>query len=545
MKTTSSTILRYMRPYSLLIILAVVAALGKVAVNVFVPLQIGSAIDAISEGLPITSYLIRMGIAAVIGAISLWLINTLGHFASAGLIRDIRRDAFARIQSMPMKEIDSRQRGELVNRVIVDTDGFADGVVAVAPGFFTGIFSIVAIISMLFVLRWQIAAIIVVLTPISLIIARFIAGQTHKMFILRSKKQAAHTGFAVEQVENIKLVQAFGQQEAAIKRFNALDQELRKASKRAIFASAITPPTTRFVNSIVYAIVTLVGAFVVIATADAADPFTVGMLVSALALAVQFSRPFNEISSVMTELGGAVACAGRVFEIINAPTTENSGADCPTFVGEISVRNLSFSYNGVKPVLSDVNFTLAPGEHGAIIGPTGGGKTTLINLIMRHYQPPRDTIFIDGTDILDIDIAHLRRSIGMVPQQPWIRVGTVRDNIRLSRESASDQDVIAAARAAHAHDFISRLPKGYDTMLYSDGDTLSAGQLQLICIARTILAAPEMLILDEAVSSVDHDTEVKIQKAIATLMQGRTSIVIAHRPTFVESADKVIKIGVS
>jgi len=527
----------FLLPYKWALIASCVLAAAKVVFTLSIPVQVGRAIDAISEGAFTVRYLYFIVGAAICAGVTVWLMNVLANKVTFGLTRNIREMAFAKILHLPMSYIDSKPHGDMVNRVIVDVDQLADGLVAALPTFTVGILTILGTVGLLFATNVGIGVAVVLLTPLSLVLGTVIARGTHKTHTARSKAQAAHTAFTTEIISNIKLARSYNQQTALCKRFGELDDNVRTTSVQAIFTSAITPPATRFIGAMIYATVVFMGAHGAIN-----GNFTIGMLGATLGIVMQYTRPFNEISGIISALGGATASAGRVLELIVQPIeAERADAKLPEELrGEIVMRGINFSYDGVTLTLRDINLTITSGEHIALVGPTGCGKTTLISLLMRFLRHDEGEIALDGVDISTISAQLLRSKIGVVPQAPWLREGTVRENIAFGAPEATIEQVVDAAKSAHAHEFIRLLPDGYDTVISESGGQLSSGQMQLICIARIMLTNPAMLILDESVSSVDPATEVKIHAAIKSLMHGRTSIVIAHKPTFIESADRVI-----
>ena len=537
-------VLRYLKIYRIHFVVSLLFTAAAVALTLYVPILIGEAIDlAISvnqvdfDG--IAAILLKIGIAIGLTALLQWLIGVLNNRMTYGIVRNIRHEAFVRIQQFPISYIDAHRSGEIVSRVITDVDQFSDGLLMGFTQFFNGIMTILGTIGFMLLISPPITLIVVLITPLSLFVAAFIAKKTYAMFKLRSELQGKQTALIDEMVGGHKLVIAFGQEEKVKAEFDEINHELSRASLRAIFFSSITNPSTRFVNSMVYAFVALTGALLFVGGNTA---LSVGALSSFLSYATQYTKPFNEISGVVTELQNALACASRVFEVIEAPiqSPDPAPTDRPNTRGNVEFRGVSFSYTEDCPLIRDFNLKIEAGQHVAIVGPTGCGKTTLINLLMRFYDVCDGAILLDGTDIRDIPRHDLRKSYGMVLQDTWLSAGTIRDNIAFGRPDATDEEVIAAAKAAHAHSFIRRLEKGYQTVIGEDGGVLSQGQKQLLCIARVMLCLPDMLILDEATSSIDTRTEIRIQKAFATMTQGRTSFIVAHRLSTIKEADIIL-----
>ena len=537
-------VLRYLKIYRIHFVVSLLFTAAAVALTLYVPILIGEAIDlAISvnqvdfDG--IAAILLKIGIAIGLTALLQWLIGVLNNRMTYGIVRNIRHEAFVRIQQFPISYIDAHRSGEIVSRVITDVDQFSDGLLMGFTQFFNGIMTILGTIGFMLLISPPITLIVVLITPLSLFVAAFIAKKTYAMFKLRSELQGKQTALIDEMVGGHKLVIAFGQEEKVKAEFDEINHELSRASLRAIFFASITNPSTRFVNSMVYAFVALTGALLFVGGNTA---LSVGALSSFLSYATQYTKPFNEISGVVTELQNALACASRVFEVIEAPiqSPDPAPTDRPNTRGNVEFRGVSFSYTEDCPLIRDFNLKIEAGQHVAIVGPTGCGKTTLINLLMRFYDVCDGAILLDGTDIRDIPRHDLRKSYGMVLQDTWLSAGTIRDNIAFGRPDATDEEVIAAAKAAHAHSFIRRLEKGYQTVIGEDGGVLSQGQKQLLCIARVMLCLPDMLILDEATSSIDTRTEIRIQKAFATMTQGRTSFIVAHRLSTIKEADIIL-----
>ncbi len=544
---TLKKVLRYVKSYRLLLILSILCAAVTVALSLWVPILVGGAIDCIVgpgnvDFAGIAKILLTAGIAVGIGAILQWVMNFLNNRITYHVVRDVRDEAFERLQILPLKYFDGHPTGEIVSRIISDADQFADGLLMGFTQLFSGVITIFGTLAFMFSIRWQIALVVVLLTPISLFVARFIANKTYSMFKLQSETRAKQTGLIDEAIGNQKVVQAFCHEDEILEKFDEVNEKLANCSLRATFFSSITNPATRFVNSVVYAGVALVGALTCVSTFGAAIPFTVGQLSCFLSYANQYTKPFNEISSVIAELQNALACASRVFALM-AETPQPSDEGLPALRqvdGNMQLDHISFSYVPEKPLITNVNLTVKPGQRVAIVGPTGCGKTTLINLLMRFYDVDDGAVLLEGTDIRTVTRHSLRGSYGMVLQETWLKRGTIRENLRFGKEDATGEEILAAAKASHADSFIRRLPQGYDTLLEEDGANLSQGQKQLLCITRVMLSRPPMLILDEATSSIDTRTEIQIQAAFQTLMQGRTSFIVAHRLSTIRSADVIL-----
>ena len=536
-------VLSYIRPHLAKLAASLVLALVIVALTLYVPILIGRAIDCIVGAgqvdfstLSDTLWLI----AACIGATALaqWLQSELNNRVTYDAVRDIRRDAFARIQQLPLSYLDAHPTGDIVSRMIADVDTFADGLLMGFTQFFTGVMTIFGTLIFMLTLSPAITLVVVVITPVSLLVANFIAKSTHDMFVLQSKTRGEQTSLIDEALNEQKLVQAFGREDEILAQFDEINERLRGCSLRAVFFSSLTNPCTRFVNSLVYAAVALTGAL-----AAVSGTLTIGGLSSFLSYANQYTKPFNEISGVITELQNALACAGRIFQLIDEPAQSPDPAQDRTFDrirGEVALKDVSFSYTPDRPLIEDFSLNVAPGQRVAIVGPTGCGKTTMINLLMRFYDVDGGEIRIDGRETRTLARKALRKNIGMVLQDTWLSAGTIRENIAMGKPDATEAEIIAAAKAAHAHGFIRRLPDGYNTVIRANGEGLSQGQKQLLCIARVMLCLPPMLILDEATSSIDTRTEMKIQDAFATMMQGRTSFIVAHRLSTIRSADVIL-----
>lgn len=542
---TLRKVLKYIGRYKLLLPVSMLFALITVALTLYVPKLIGDAIDLIAgyenvdfDG--ILELIFKAAVLILITALSQWLMSTVNNKIAYSVAMDVRRDAFGRIERLPLSYLDTKPQGELVSRIVNDTEQFSEGLLLGFTQLFTGILTILGTLALLFYINWTVAIVVVVLTPLSLFIAKFISSRTYSMFKLQSETKGEQTALIDEMIGNHKLVVAFDYEDKANERFDEVNERLGKASLRAIFFSSLTNPTTRFVYSVVYAAVALVGSLMVIRSGDA---FTVGELSTLLAYANQYTKPFNEISGVIAEFQNSLACAARVFELIEEPTEIPDKEDAktlPDVSSRVALNNVSFSYTTDKPLIENFSLEVEPGQRVAIVGPTGCGKTTLINLLMRFYDVCGGEIRVEGEDIRDLKRTSLRKSYGMVLQDTWISGGTVRDNIKFGMPDATDEEVIRAAKAAHAHGFIKRLRDGYDTVLGEGGGDLSQGQKQLLSIARVMLSLPPMLILDEATSSIDTRTEMKIQEAFLTMMEGRTSFIVAHRLSTIREADVIL-----
>ncbi len=546
---TVKKVLRYIGKYKLLLPISLTLALINVALTLYIPIIIGDAIDMIGESEIDIGYIAGKFIlaAALIGiaALASWLMTTVNNKISFGVLRDVRRDAFSKLEELPLSYIDKKSHGDIVSRVIGDADQFAEGLLLGFTQLFSGILTIIGTLCFMFSINWFIAVVVVVLTPLSLFIARFISKRTYSMFKARSEAEGESAAYIDEIIGNQKVVKAFAHEDEAIEKFGSINEKLEKASLKAIFFSSLTNPCTRFVNSVVYAAVALVGAMMAIPTGSGivTSIITVGELSCLLSYANQYTKPFNEISGVMTEFQNALACASRVFELIEEEAEVPDKADALTLSdieGSVEMKDVSFSYTPEKKLIEGLNLKVAPGMRVAIVGPTGCGKTTLINLLMRFYDVSGGEIKVEGVDIRDMTRDSLRENYGMVLQDTWLRAGTVKENIAMAKPDATDDEIIKAARAAHAHSFIKRLKNGYDTVLGENGEGLSQGQKQLICITRIMLSLPPMLILDEATSSIDTRTEIRIQKAFLEMMKGRTSFIVAHRLSTIMEADMIL-----
>lgn len=547
-KGTLRKVLKYVQRHGFFMVLSILFAAITVALTLYTPILIGDAIDLIVgkgqvDFAGIAAILIKTGIIIGITALIQWLMNTINNRITYHVVRDIRNEAFRKIEILPLSYIDAHPYGDIVNRVIADADQFADGLLMGFTQLFTGIVTILGTLFFLFSISWQIAIVVVIVTPLSLFIARFIANRTYRMFRVQSETRGQQTAFIDEMIGNQKVVQAFSHEGEALEEFDRINDRLADCSLRATFYSSLTNPCTRFVNSVVYAGVALAGALICIATAGSVNPFTIGQLSACLSYANQYTKPFNEISGVVTELQNALACASRLFELIEEEPQIPEPADAVELAdvkGSVELNDVSFSYVPDRKLIEGLNLSVKPGQSIAIVGPTGCGKTTIINLLMRFYDVNSGSITVEGTDIRNATRNSLRSSYGMVLQETWLRSGTIRDNIVMGKPDATDEEIIAAAKASHAHSFIKRLPQGYDTVITEDGGSLSQGQKQLLCITRVMLCLPPMLILDEATSSIDTRTEIKIQDSFAKMMNGRTSFIVAHRLSTIREADVIL-----
>ena len=538
--------LKYIGKHRLLLPVSVILAIVSVGLTLYVPVLIGEAIDVIIDKNnvdidTVVNKLLLGGILIVITALCNWMMNAINNRISYHVLRDIRNESFDKIGTLPLSYIDKTPHGDTVNRVINDTDRFAEGLLLAFTQVFSGSLTIIGTLVFMLVLKWEIALAVVFLTPLSIVVARYIGKETYHMHTERSVTEAEQASFINESLGNLKLIRAFGKEDDTISRFNEIGDRLEKSSLRAIFFSSLTNPTTRFVNSMVYATVALIGALSVMGSSEVA--FTVGQFSVLLSYTNQYTKPFNEISGIFAEFQSALASAKRVFDLIEEPSEvgdAQNAIEINNAKGDIALTNVSFSYQKEKELINDLNLTVKPGDRVAIVGPTGCGKTTLINLLMRFYDIDEGGISVDGNDIRDIKRKYLRKSYGMVLQDTWLRGATVKENIAFGNPNATLDEVVEAAKKAHAHGFIKRLKNGYDTIIGEGGEGLSQGQKQLICIARVMLNLPPMLILDEATSSIDTRTEIKIQKALSTMMEGRTSFIVAHRLSTVKEADVIL-----
>ncbi len=543
-KETLIKVLRYIKPYGFFLGLTIFMAVISVAFTLYLPILTGDAVDMLSsigtaEFWPgLFAILQKMAVVIALTALSQWIMSICNNKIVYSIIQDIRKKAFRKLERLPLKYLDAHSHGDIVSRVVADVDQFADGLLIGFTQLFTGVITILGTLGFMLSVNIGITVVVVVITPVSLLVAAFIARKTFSMFQLQSKTRGEQTALINEMVGNQKVVQAFNRENETLEQFDEINARLEKCSLRAIFFSSLTNPCTRFVNSLVYMGVGLTGAFAVIR-----GGLTVGQLTCFLSYANQYTKPFNEISGVITELQNALACAARIFELIEeeaqVPDKENATVLC-NVEGKVDISDVSFSYVPDRKLIEGLNLHVNPGQRIAIVGPTGCGKTTIINLLMRFYDVDQGVICVENTDIRDITRKSLRTSYGMVLQDTWLKRGTIRDNITVGKPEATQEEVIATAKASHAHSFIRRLPNGYDTIIGEDGGSLSQGQKQLLCITRVMLSLPPMLILDEATSSIDTRTEVRIQKAFATMMEGRTSFIVAHRLSTIQNADVIL-----
>jgi ATP-binding cassette subfamily B multidrug efflux pump len=542
-KGTLKKVFSYIGKYKYFLILSMFFAAVTVGLTLYAPILVGKAIDCIIgkgnvDFVNMKSILIKVAIIVVSTALIQWLMNVCNNKITYNVSRDLRKKAFEKIEILPFSYIDTHSKGDIVSRVITDVDQLSDGLLMGFTQFFTGVITIIGTLAFMLSVNVFITIVVVVVTPLSFFIARFIAKKTFNMFSLQSKTRGEQTSFIDEMISNQKVAEAYSMNEENKARFDKINDDLAKYSLKATFFSSITNPATRFVNSIVYAAVALFGAIMAVK-----GNITVGILSCFLSYANQYTKPFNEISSVVTELQNAIACAGRVFELIEEAPELPDKADATELEnvkGSVEINNLYFSYNPDRELLKNVNINVEPGKTVAIVGPTGCGKTTLINLLMRFYDPNNGAILVDEVNTQDVTRQSLRQNFGMVLQDTWLKSGTIADNIRLGKTDATDDEIIEAAKKAHAHSFIKRLPNGYKTKIGEDGGSLSQGQKQLLCITRLMLCPPPMLILDEATSSIDTRTEIKIQKAFNTLMKNRTTFIVAHRLSTIQNADLIL-----
>lgn len=536
-------VLKYIRKYTPALVLSLLLAGLTVLLTLYIPILTGNAVDLIiGKGqvnmAGIFAIMKKIAIAMIITAVGQWIMNTCNNYITYHVIRDIRTDAFAKLEILPLKYLDAHAYGDIVSRVIADVDTFADGLLMGFTQLFTGVLTILCTLGFMLVTNVPITLVVVCITPVSFLVAKFIATKTYSMFKEQSETRGEQTSLIEEMIDNQKIVNTFSRGEAVKSKFGEINGRLQKCSLKAIFFSSITNPATRFVNSLVYAGVGVFGALVAIK-----GGISVGRLSCFLSYANQYTKPFNEISGVVTELQNAFVCAGRIFELIDEEPQVPDAADARVLEeaqGNVDLKDVYFQYVPEKKLIQNFNLQVKPGQRVAIVGPTGCGKTTVINLLMRFYDVNSGSIKVDGTDIRDITRGSLRTNYGMVLQETWLRSGTIRDNICMGKPDATEEEIIRAAKASHAHGFIKRLPKGYDTVITEDGGSLSQGQKQLLCITRVMLCLPPMLILDEATSSIDTRTEIKIQNAFATMMEGRTSFIVAHRLSTIQSADVIL-----
>ena len=542
-KKTLKKVMKYIKKYRVRVVMSLIFAAVTVITTLYLPILTGNAVDLMVEkgkvdfaGLkPIVK---TMLIVLAITGVAQWIMNICNNYITYHVVQDIRKDAMDRIQIVPLKYLDGHAAGDIVSRVIADVDQFADGLLMGFTQAFTGVMTIVGTLVFMLQINVWITLVVILVTPLSFFVAGFIAKKSYTMFQMQSKERGAQTALIDEMIGNQRVVQAYGHEKRSLEQFDEINGRLEKYSLRATFFSSITNPATRFVNNLVYAGVGIVGAFFAIH-----GMLSVGRLTSFLSYANQYTKPFNEISGVITELQNAIACAARVFELMEAEPQEPDKPDAIELTqvkGAVELKNVSFSYVPEQKLIRDFNLTVKPGQRVAIVGPTGCGKTTVINLLMRFYDVNKGVIAVDGTDIRNMTRASLRSNIGMVLQETWLKDGTIRDNIIMGKPDATEEEIIAAAKATHAHSFIKRLPQGYDTVVREDGDNLSQGQKQLLCITRVMLCQPPMLILDEATSSIDTRTEIRIQRAFEKLMKGRTSFIVAHRLSTIKNADIIL-----
>ena len=546
-KSSASTfvkVLKYLKTYLPLFILSLLFTLVVVILTLYVPILIGQAIDlAVGKDavdiVGIGKILITISLCIAFTAIFQWLINVVNNRMVYGIVRNVRHEAFLRIQNLPISYIDSHQSGDIVNRIVADSDQFSDGLLLGFSQFFNGIMTIIGTIVFMFIISPPVTLIVVFITPLSLFVASFIAKRTFNLFKKQSEIRSEQTALIDEMIGDHKTVVAFGYENKAQERFDNINAELGKTSLRALFFSSLTNPSTRFVNSLVYAFVAFSGAMICVSFGD--EMLKVGMLSSFLSYATQYTKPFNEISGVITELQNALACAQRVFDLIEAPVEEKIVlTEDPILDSSIEFSNVSFAYTKEKPLIKNFSFKAKAGQHIAIVGPTGCGKTTLINLLMRFYDVEEGAVLMGGKDIRTIERGELRRKYGMVLQDTWLSEGTISENISYGNPNATQEQIIAAAKSAHAHSFIKRFPDGYNTKIGEGGASISQGQRQLLCIARIMLCEPEILILDEATSSIDTRTEMRIQKAFKTAMRGKTAFIVAHRLSTIKDSDVIL-----
>ena len=542
-KETMKRVLKYIRKYTPALVLSLLLAGLTVLLTLYIPILTGNAVDLIigkgQVDMPgIFAIMKKIAIAMIITAVGQWVMNTCNNYITYHVIRDIRTHAFAKLEILPLKYLDAHAYGDIVSRVIADVDTFADGLLMGFTQLFTGVLTILCTLGFMLVTNVPITLVVVCITPVSFLVAKFIATKTYSMFKEQSETRGEQTSLIEEMIDNQKIVNTFSRGEAVKSKFGEINGRLQKCSLKAIFFSSITNPATRFVNSLVYAGVGVFGALVAIK-----GGISVGRLSCFLSYANQYTKPFNEISGVVTELQNAFVCAGRIFDLIDEEPQVPDAADARVLEeaqGNVDLKDVYFQYVPEKKLIQNFNLQVKPGQRVAIVGPTGCGKTTVINLLMRFYDVNSGSIKVDGTDIRDITRGSLRTNYGMVLQETWLRSGTIRDNICMGKPDATEEEIIAAAKASHAHSFIKRLPQGYDTVITEDGGSLSQGQKQLLCITRVMLCLPPMLILDEATSSIDTRTEIKIQNAFAKMMEGRTSFIVAHRLSTIQSADVIL-----
>lgn len=543
-KETLIKVLKYIKPYGGLMAVTIVMAIVSVAFTLYLPVLTGKAVDLLKQagkgGFWEALYQLfgKMAVIILLTSLAQWIMSICNNKIVYNIIQDIRKKAFRRLEILPLKYVDAHSHGDIVSRVVADVDQFADGLLIGFTQLFTGIITILGTLGFMLSVNVGITIVVVVITPVSLLVASFIAKKTFNMFRLQAQTRGEQTDLVNEMVGNQKVVQAFGREEKILKRFDEINKRLEKCSLRAIFFSSLTNPCTRFVNSLVYTGVGLTGAFAVIR-----GGLTVGQLTCFLSYANQYTKPFNEISGVITELQNALACAARIFELIEEKPQipdKDDAVVLENVQGKVDLKHVAFSYTSDRKLIENLNLHVNPGQRIAIVGPTGCGKTTIINLLMRFYDVDEGSIQVEGEDIRNITRKSLRASYGMVLQDTWLKKGTIRENIAFGKPEAAEEEIVAAAKKSHAHSFIRRLPDGYDTVIGEDGGSLSQGQKQLLCITRVMLSLPSMLILDEATSSIDTRTEIRIQKAFAAMMEGRTSFIVAHRLSTIQNADVIL-----
>ena len=555
-RSTFLRVLKQLKRYKFMLVLTILFALVSVACTLAVPIFFGRAVDLVGEIIAapasginqstfsaiFTEFAVTGGLIAL-ACLSQWLTGVLNNRIAYNTVRDIRDEAFSHLQKLPLKFIDSHPVGDIVGRMIADVDQFCDGLLMGFTQLFTGVLTILGTLVIMLVINWIIALVVVVVTPLSLFVAKFIASRTYSLFKRASQIRGEQTAFIDEMVGNLKVVKAFSHEDENLEKFDGVNERLEKAALKSIFYSSLVNPSTRFINSIVYALVILTGALMLAFATPLPMVFTVGKLTGLLSYANQYTKPFNEISGVVAELQNALACAGRIYEVIDEPCEApdpSNAQELEEVKGDVQFDGVSFSYSPEKKLIEDLNLQVNAGQRIAIVGPTGCGKTTLINLLMRFYDPQKGEIRVDGVPALDVTRKSLRSNYGMVLQETWLKNCTVRENIAMGKAGATEEEIVAAAKAAHAHNFIKQLKGGYNAVIAEDGGNLSQGQKQLLCIARIMLALPPMLILDEATSSIDTRTERRIQDAFATLMLGRTSFIVAHRLSTIQEADLIL-----
>ncbi len=547
-KGTMKKVLNYVGRHGFFIAVSMILAVVIVALTLYAPILIGNAIDEIAgkdsvDFSNVAKILMKTAVVIGITAVLQWVMNAINNRITYHVVRDIRNAAFRHIEVLPLSYIDANPYGDIVNRVIADADQFSEGLLMGFTQLFTGVATIVGALIFMFTISWPIAVVVVVATPLSLFVAKFIASRTYRMFRLQTETRGQQTAFIDEMIGNQKVVQTFSHEDKSLRDFDVINDRLAEYSLKATFFSSLSNPSTRFVNSVIYAGVALCGALMCISSAGTAAAFTIGQLSCCLSYTNQYTKPFNEISGVITELQNALACAARLFELIEEKPQVEEPADAVKLTnvkGSVELDNVSFSYVPDRKLIEDLSLTVKPGQRVAIVGPTGCGKTTIINLLMRFYDVNGGSVSVEGSDIRNVTRRSLRESYGMVLQETWLKSGTIRDNIVMGKPDATDEEVIAAAKASHAHSFIKRMPQGYDTVIGEDGGSLSQGQKQLLCITRVMLCLPPMLILDEATSSIDTRTEIKIQDSFAKMMKGRTSFIVAHRLSTIREADVIL-----